>query len=109
MSPSHTTLDLKYVVSMITTILFVSLIGINNNVSATLILQNQNQVENLKQEVDNIRNSFNSIKSDFNIIKQSLKNIFDIIIENQSSPGIYYELELPPLPSTNQSTMNQLD
>ncbi|VFJ12629.1 protein of unknown function [Candidatus Nitrosocosmicus franklandus] len=38
-----------------------------------------------------------------------MKNIFDIIIENQSSPGIYYELELPPLPSTNQSTMNQLD
>lgn len=109
MSLSRSALNLKFIGFAIIAALFVSLIGINNNVGATLILENQDQAESLQQEFDNILNSFNNVKTDFNIIKQSLIKIFDILIEKQASPGIYYENSvLPPLP-TNQSTTSQFN
>ncbi len=110
MSLSNSALNLKLIGFAIVAVLFISLMGINNNVGATLILENQVQAESLQQEFDNMLNSFNNVKTDFNIIKQSLIKIFDIIIEKQASPGIYYENpELPPLPSTNQSIISQFD
>ena len=110
MSILNMTLNSKFNGFMIISMLFVSLLSINNNVEATLILENETQAESLQQEFNNILNSFNKMKTDFNIIKQSLNNIFDIIIENQASHGIYYEKsELPPLPPTNQSTTGQFN
>jgi hypothetical protein len=110
MSLSNSALNLKLISFAIVAVLFISLMGINNNVGATLILENQVQAESLQQEFDNMLNSFNNMKTDFNIIKQSLIKIFDIIIEKQTSPGIYYENpELPPLPPTNQSITSQFD
>ena len=110
MSLSNSTLNLRFIGFAIIAVLFVSLMGINNNVGATMILENQVQAESLQQEFDNILNSFNNVKTDFNIIKQSLIKIFNILIEKQADPGIYYEnSELPPLPTTNQSTTSQFD
>ena len=104
MSLSYSYQNIKFTGFACIAVLFVSLISIDNDVEATLILENEAQVESLNQEFNNILNAFNDMKVDFNIIKQSLSKIFDIVIEYQSSPGIYYEeSELPPLP-TNQST-----
>jgi hypothetical protein len=124
-SPSNSAPNLKFICSAIIAVLFVSLLGLTNNVGATLILDNEVQAESLQQELDNILNSINNVKTDFGIIKQSLIKIFDILIEKQASPGIYYEnsdlsptnqsvtsqfdSELPPLPPTNQSVTSQFN
>lgn len=103
------TRSLRFRCFTVIAVLFVSLIGINNNAGATLILENQDQAEKLKQEVNTILNSISNITSDYNIIKNSLTKIFDILINKQATPGIYYEFsELPPLP-TNQSITSQFD
>ena len=91
-------------------LLFVSLIGINNNVGATLVLENHDQAKNLEKEVNTLLNSISNIKTDYNIMKNSLSKIINILIEKQVGPGIYFEnSELPPLPPTNQSTPSQFN
>ena len=95
---------------MLIALLFVSLICINNNVGATLVLENHDQATNLEKEVNTILKSISNINADYNIIKNSISKIVDILIEKQVGPGIYFKnSELPPLPPTNPSTPSQFD
>jgi hypothetical protein len=108
-SLSNLTRNLKFIVPTIIAVLFVSLISIDRNVGATLILETEDQANTLQQEVDTILKSITNIMADYNNVKQSISKIIDIIVEKQASPGVYYEhSELPPLP-TNQSTTSQFD